>query len=729
MGFWLPSRILQYAVMLCLAALLAVFLIVLHQPWLGLSLAPDTVTGGVRVVALAAGGPSHGRLAPGPLTAIAPAATPNTAIPLDATDVIEEPDVIDSYAAIRDFFAKQSRIAAILASDAVVLHGTGEDGSARAVAVSPADRSIASLPSAFWVQLVTGLGSLMIGAWVLALRPHDLATRLFALSGAMIMLSAFPAAIYSSRELAIDGTLFRLLAALNNMGALGFGAVMICLFLVYPRRLAPSWMLWVICAGLALWCLANLLHVMPSPQLGAQLPTTLEMLAIIGLVLAQRFAVRQDARGRTVLRWLGLSVIVGALPFILLIISPALFDAAPILQQGHAFGFFLLIYAGLALGVSRYRLFNLDEWAVRILFYAGGLLLLLAADALLVLLLHVQPATSLGLSLLLVGFAYLPLRSLLWERLVERRDVERHELFEAVVGISFAASPAERTRLWRALLTRLFEPADLAATEPHGEATILREGLDLAIPAVADTPALLLRYGWSGRRLFGSRDVKLAEQLVRMMRSSEASRSEYERGRTEERQRIARDLHDDVGARLLSGLHKNGVDDVQRVLRDALADIRSIVGGLSAERLPLSQIVAALRHETGDRLELAGIGLSWLQEGEGDDEVLLDYPVYRSLISLHRETISNVIRHARASLVEVRLERAEGRLTMRVRDDGIGMPDLGDDESAAGNGLRSIRRRVSELGGSFAYEVAEQGTGIVVSLPLQARSGVAEPSA
>lgn len=728
MGFWLPSRILQAAVMLCLAAVLAVFLIVLRQTWLGVSLAPDPESDGVRVVAVAPGGPSHGQVAVGPLAGIAAATKPEAAVPLAATDVIEEPDVIDSYAAIRDFFAKQSRLATLLAAEEVVLHGTGEGGVPRIVTVSPAQRTVTSLPSAFWVQLVTGLGSLMIGAWVLALRPQDLATRLFALSGAMIMLSAFPAAIYSSRELAIDGTLFRVLAGLNNIGALGFGAVMICLFLVYPRRLAPPWVLWLICGTVALWCLGNQLHAWPSPQIGAQLPTTLEMLAIIALVLAQRFAVRQDARGRTVLRWLGLSVIVGALPFILLIISPALFDIAPMLQQGHAFGFFLLIYAGLALGVSRYRLFDLDEWAVRILFYAGGLLLLLAADALLVLLLHLQPATSLGLSLLVVGFAYLPLRSLLWERLVERRDVERHELFEAVVGISFAASAVERTRLWRALLARLFEPADLATAAPVGEAAILREGLDLAVPAVADTPALLLRYGWGGRRLFGSRDVKLAEQLVRMMRYSEESRSEYERGRAEERQRIARDLHDDVGARLLSGLHKNGVDDVQRVLRDALADIRSIVGGLSADRLPLAQIVAALRHETGDRLELAGIALSWRYDGEDEGEILLDYPVYRSLISLHRETVSNVIRHAQASAVEVGLVLSDGILTMRVRDDGIGMPARGEDE-AMGNGLRSIRRRVVELGGTFTYEAAGRGTSILVSLPLQARISVGETSA
>lgn len=720
MAFWLPSRILQVAVILCFTAVLAVLTLALRQPWLGLTLSGDTSDDTVRIVAVHPDGPAQGKVKPGRLISIAPAGATNAAIPLDATDVIEEPDVIASYEAVRGFFARQSELASILASGEVDLR-LGGDGNDAIVQVRTGSRPIASLPSAFWVQLVTGSGALLIGAWVLALRPRDPPTRLFALSGAMIMLSAFAAAVYSARELAIDGGLFRLLSGLNHIGAVGFGAVMICLFLIYPRKLAPAWVPKLVCGVVAVWSLSNLSHALPNPQMGAQVPTMLEMLGIIALVIAQRVAVRKDARGRAVLRWLGLSVIVGALPFILLIISPVLFDTTPVLQQGHAFGFFLLIYAGLALGVSRYRLFDLDEWAFRVLFYAGGLLLLLAADALLIVLLHLQPATSLGLSLLFVGFAYLPLRTLFWERLIERRSVERHELFEAVVDISFTPSPAERSRLWRALLTRLFEPVDLAAVEDaRPGVAIRRDGLDLAVPAVADTQALMLRYGWGGQRLFGTRDAKLAEQLVRMMRYSETSRSEFERGRTEERQRIARDLHDDVGARLLSGLHKSETGDVQRVLRDALADIRSIVGGLSAERLPLVQVLAALRHETADRLDMAGIEIAW-QAAEGLDatDILLDYPVYRSLISLHRELVTNVIRHARAQAVEVSLALAGNALTMQVRDDGVGLP-AAFDEAQTGHGLRGIRRRIAELGGTFAVVPAPRGACIVVSLPLRA---------
>src|SRR5690606_40376020 len=130
--------------------------------------------------------------------------------------------------------------------------------------------------------------------------------------------------------------------------------------------------------------------------------------------------------------------------------------------------------------------------------------------------------------------------------------------------------------------------------------------LELQLPAVADTPSLRLLYPWRGQRLFGSSHRALARQLVRLMRYVEVSRDAYERGGIEERRRIARDLHDDVGARLLSGLYKTDVTDTHRILREALADIRTIVSGLSSDQLPLAQIVAMLRHDNGERLAAAG---------------------------------------------------------------------------------------------------------------------------
>lgn len=722
MGLWLPSRVMQGAILLCLAAAALVLWLTLNQPWLGLRLVADAESDKVRVAGVHAVGPSQALPSPATLGALGAAEAGDPVIALEANDLVEEPDTFGSYEQIKRFMQRQSELAALLREPRIVLH-LDQAGQRSAAKVTPARRPVSDLPLSFWVQIVTGAGSLLIGAWVVAMRPADIVTWLFALSGAMVLVSAYPAAIYSSRELAIDGELFRVLSALNHVGALGFGMAMIAMFLCYPRRLVPLRALWIVPAVFVPWLAADILRLPPSQTVGSQLPTLLAMLVIVGIVTLQWFVNRGDPRARAALSWLGLSVIVGAGAFVSLIIAPILFDSVPPMSQGHAFGFFLLIYAGLALGVGRYRLFDLSEWTFRILFYTGGTLLLLAIDAALIATLHMQQAMSLGIALLAVGFIYLPLRGKLWDRFVARKSLEEHELFQAIIDVSFAASASERSDRWRALLRSLFDPLAVEPADRGVDAVRIRaEGLEMLLPAAADTPALILRYPWRGQRLFGTAHQKLAGELVRLMRYAEESRGAYERGGVEERGRIARDLHDDVGARLLSGLYKTDLADTQRVLRDAIADMRTIVAGLSTHRPLLGQMIATLRHETGERLAAAGLKLNWPVGKLDDEQHWLDYPTFRSLTSAHREVVSNIIRHARARNVDICIEEAGGLLKMVIADDGIGIDPAVAAGHARGNGIPGLMRRIGDIEGSVSLVPQAKGTVVRITIPLRAKA-------
>ncbi len=722
---WLPNRIMQGAAFVCAGASIALFWLVLSQPWLGMTLAVTPEGRMVGIVAIDPDGPARGVPVPSDLVALEPVGEPARRIDLTATDLLEEPDVLDTYEMARRFMQRQTALALLLRLDQVMLRVQSGDR-ATEVVVTPSRRPLGDLPSAFWVQFITGAGSLLLGAWVLALRPRDLPTRLFAVAGAMILMSAYSAAVYSSRELAIDGAVIRAMSALNHIGALGFGVAMISLFLLYPRRLVQPRVLLILPVMTVLWLTADILQLPQYQALGAQLPVLIYMVALVVAIAVQWFVNRNDPRGRAALRWLGLSVIVGAGAFVVLIIAPILVDASPAMKQGHAFGFFLLIYAGLALGVSRYRLFDLDEWSFRVMFYTAGVVLLLAIDAVLIYVVHLQHGVSFSISLLAVAFIYLPARDMLRRWLQAHNRIESHELFRAVVDVTFASSAQERSERWRDLLQRLFDPLvvkplDDAVTETE----IGQEGLEVRLPAVADTPALLLRYPWRGQRLFSSQHRDLAQELVRLMSYVEHSRDAYERGSVEERRRIARDLHDDVGARLLSGLYKTDVADTHRVLRDALADIRTIVSGLSSDQLPLAQIVATLRHETGERLAAAGIELSWPLSGADENTELLDYRIYRGLVSAHREVVSNIIRHAQARRVEIIVVCGGEVLTIRIADDGIGI-DLARTPEG-GSGLRGMIRRLNDLGGSFSLVPAPSGCVVEIRIPL-AIGGPAAPA-
>lgn len=706
-----PALYMLAIVGLCLAAMVATLVLALGQPWLGLRLG-ETYDGRVEVVSVAEDGPGAA-IAPG-TRVLSIQGDSGAAVTLEAGDIIHEPDVLGTYAEVERFLRRQSVLVAALESGRVTL----SLGDGRIVAISAGERPLFDLPPDFWVQLLTGAGSLLICGWVYAIRPRDWPPRLFMISGVAMIISAHAAAIYSARELAIDGELFRALSALNFLGSLGFGGTAMALFLLYPKPLVRPVQLLAIPAVLVPIFFLDLFRVPADQSELRYLPMATTMVLILAFVGLQWFATRRDAAARAALRWLGLTISIGAGCFILVIAAPALMGVEPVMSQGYAFGFFLLIYLGVALGLRRYKLFAIGEWSFRVLFYGGAVFAMLLLDAGLVYLLQLGHDSSLGLSLVLVAFLYLPLRDYLWRRTVARRRMPETELFRSVVDVAFSASPAERAGRWQSLLSRLFDPLELQPVrDPVGTVRLMNDGTEMRLPPTADGPALMLRHPFGGRSLFSPVHLGLARQITHLLAEAEAGRHAYERGVAEERQRISRDLHDDVGARLLSGLHRNDIGETRKILREAIADIRTIAGALAGDRLPLSAVLGDLRHETAQRVEAAGLALDWpLATTDEAPEVMVDYALYRHLVSMVREVISNALRHAGAGRISVTVDWDHRRLRAIITDDGIGLSRKG-----GGNGLRNIAERMSEIGGWIDFPPVEQGTRVTLAIPLQAR--------
>ncbi|MEI9904977.1 MAG: ATP-binding protein [Asticcacaulis sp.] len=164
------------------------------------------------------------------------------------------------------------------------------------------------------------------------------------------------------------------------------------------------------------------------------------------------------------------------------------------------------------------------------------------------------------------------------------------------------------------------------------------------------------------------------QQLIRLVRTASMSRDAYERGASEERRRLAQDLHDDVGARLMTGL--NVADDKTRpILHAALGDIRAIAGGMIGQTAPLDRVLADIRHECVRRFEAAGLETDWPAWPDDSPLVLLDYRLQKALASGLREVASNIIRHAAARHVTIEVKLDGDHLSARVGDDGKGLPE------------------------------------------------------
>lgn len=188
----------------------------------------------------------------------------------------------------------------------------------------------------------------------------------------------------------------------------------------------------------------------------------------------------------------------------------------------------------------------------------------------------------------------------------------------------------------------------------------------------------------------------------------------FEQGRSTERARLAQDLHDDIGARLLTLIVRARDPALVEALRETLRDLKALTRGLSTPRARLSEAAADWHADAARRLEEADIALHW-QVDIGTD-ASLDTEQWQGLTRVLRELVSNAIAHARPTVLAIRGAWREGWLTLSVEDDGTG---CAPDGWAPGLGVSGVRRRVRELGGRVAWQACvPHGIRCIIQVPL-----------
>ena len=712
----LPSVRLLGALAICLLSAVLCTTVVRMPPWLGLSFEPTTAGATLRLDGVLGGDPARGPQSGDSLIAIA--APGAASLHIEPRDLLEEPDFLDTWAEEDSFYSRQSAISEILRAPTVVLTLLDKSNTVRTVTITPRQRPLGSLPLIFWLQLMFGAAGLIIGTWVWALRPRDWGPRAYAITGACFLIFAHAAAIYSAREIALPGTLFRALSGVNHFGAIHFGAALCALFMVYPLRLVNQRVVIAIFAVAFAWWLACVTRLAPDQDWGSRFPVLLTMLGAIVTAVVQWRRTKGDPAARAVLRWFAVSVLTGCGAFVGLTALVSSIGGLPPIPQGYAFGFFVLMYAGLAVGLRQYRVFDLDQWAYRILFWG----LLVAAFVALDLALLGTASSGAARTLTIATFLALgtfPVRRWVWSRLFDRGKLPPEELFEKALHVTYAASDTERDTRWRALLIELFDPLHAAADgtrtgdTPQTDVELKAQGQELAVPAVASSPAIRLTYASGGKRLFTPGDAQLVRTLVSLMQSANESRKSYDIGVSRERTRIARDLHDTVSSPLLAGLAPLGGGDVggekmaavQNEIRRAVRGMRTVVSGESVAAAPLSDCVADNRFAAVERLTAAGLTVEWPITAVGD--VVLGPNERHAFAAFLQESITNVIRHARATHVDVQVAVVDGELTCHVIDDGRG---FAPDPARTGDGLGNLHARAAALAGTARIGPRQDGT-------------------
>ena len=599
-----------------------------------------------------------------------------------------------------------------------------------------------------------------IGSGVLLLvraRP----TRMTVLTGCMLLANGVSAPVVA----ATDGT------PTAPVGRLVLGVALTLAVLtmsVFPDgHFRPPWLRWVVVAFGA-WQLA----VVFVGPLGTTLDVLGGVMFFAGFVIPlaaqfSRYRHGTDPQQQVQLRWVlyGVGVAIGvsllvSLPYF----APGWFPG--LVAAGSPYDRFQQTASSLAvlavpicflLAMVFANLFDVDVVITRTLVY--GLLSLVVAVCYLLVVAGtgllvgeraggLAPLVGAAIVALLVG----PLRAFLQKRVRRLVYGMRAEPYAALSGLSrrLAASVPDGdvpTELVSTIREALRAPYVALAVRADGAFPITAEqgrvtAQTLSLPVLHRGEQVgVLIVGHDAGRPLTAPDLALLSDLVSHAGSAihslqlttsirqgaedlQAARERLVLTREEERRRLRRDLHDGLAPTLAAAgltaatardLVRNDpataeqvLDTLQRNLRAAVADIRTLVDELRPPALELG-LLTAIKERTAELGQLVDVRV------DGPDSLpTLPAAVEVAAYRICQEALMNVLKHADARHVQVSV-RAGDLLTLEVQDDGVGL----DSTSTHGIGLGSMRERAAEVGGRCTICVPDGGgTRVSVCFPL-----------
>lgn len=226
--------------------------------------------------------------------------------------------------------------------------------------------------------------------------------------------------------------------------------------------------------------------------------------------------------------------------------------------------------------------------------------------------------------------------------------------------------------------------------------------------------------------------ILLTRYFTRLKLKRRIAELESKRALDEERLRISREMHDDIGAGLTQitmmseaaktnllkteGQQPNvkAMDKIAITSRKLVNDMSEIIWSMNPEQSSLDQFFAYLREQLRNLLEYSGLEYK-IDFPENGSQVLLSNVQKRNLVLVTKETVHNAIKHSKAAHISINAEQKKSLLQFIIRDDGCGFDTK---VLTHGNGLKNIRKRIAELGGRLNIESSSAGSVFIFEIPL-----------
>jgi signal transduction histidine kinase len=237
---------------------------------------------------------------------------------------------------------------------------------------------------------------------------------------------------------------------------------------------------------------------------------------------------------------------------------------------------------------------------------------------------------------------------------------------------------------------------------------------------------LLIGVAVAAIRFIGFLSVQKLERQLAVLRQQEALEKE--------RARIARDIHDQLGASLtqvaLLGEMVEGDKDlpaevevhgrqIAHTARETTRTLDEIVWTVNPANDTLDGLIDYICKSGQDYLSVAGLRYR-LEVPPELPSAGIAPEVRHNVFLAAKEAVTNIVRHARATSAWIRLHLEPGRFTIEIADDGRGLSGMDQERAATRNGLRNMRKRMEDIGGTFTMDTApEGGLRVRLTVPLK----------
>jgi signal transduction histidine kinase len=598
------------------------------------------------------------------------------------------------------------------------------------------------LLNGFYVY-ITILFLLLIGLIVVLKNTNDTKSVLFFIFTTGLSVYILPYTNYLIMDITYPYELLQTLTTLRTISVAVFIGSITHFLLIFPAPidLFKNKLKYIIYTGYLFAFSFIFLYTMGLTKIASEISILSTVIAVLSI--SYQYISISDNTRKAQVRWLLYGFMLTLIVYILYIVPIAFFH----LNLVHISIMVLalnIIPLSMAFAIMRYRLMDIDTLFDNTLIYSVTIGLLALIDIAVVyiltsnkipLLIFKEPFPTI-IAMWVIIFTYLPIRNKVRnfiKRLLKREIYDINEISVSYSRELIAANTLvdvvnnARNVIEKALHPKNIE-IELFSSPQQLQPLISTDTGGALIPLSATTGTIgLITLGekHSGR-LYDRNDIKLLDTIanqtalaVESIFHREGMRRKEEENR-EEKERISKEIHDGIGSSLVQAkllLHKaasdnNAIGEASNVIDNGIKEMRELIWVVEQDEQTLGDLVYHIEGKLEQAKNILNINI----ETDIEDENVVLTPAQKLNISrIVQESITNIIKHAQASRVDISFVQQHKEFMITVRDNGKGF-DMSKTSSES-YGLRNMRARAEKIGARFDIS-SEIGKGSEMKLDI-----------